>query len=70
MRSRGVKFTTIDGNFIWMNPEFVVMVTPMFADGVLTVNRAILHVMGAKIPVEGSPETVAYELWEKGKVIA
>ncbi len=61
--SRGVKITTIDNTNVYLNPEFVVMVTPMQVDGAISINQCIVHVMGAKLPVSGSVETVANQLW-------
>ncbi len=61
--ARGVKITTIDNTNVYLNPEFVVMVAPMHVDGAISINQCLVHFMGAKLPVSGSVETVANQLW-------
>lgn len=61
----GIKLEAIDGNIFWVNPEFVVLVTPMIdkESGVPMVNECIIHIMGTRFPVKGSPDEVANKLW-------
>ena len=63
MRSSGVEFQSVDGVNVWINPEFVVMVTPLFEGNTAVVNQTMLHIMGATFLVKGGLDEVAAKLW-------
>ncbi len=62
---RGVKLEAIDGTIAWVNPEFVVLVTPAVVDGVTVLSQCIVHIMGTRFPVRGSPDEIAAKLWQE-----
>ncbi len=63
MKSTGVELEAIDGTVVWINPDFVMMVTPMMSEGAAVLGQCIVHIMGGKFPVKGSCATVAHKIW-------
>lgn len=63
----GIKLEAIDGNSFWVNPEFVVLITPMVDKelGVPMLNQCIVHIMGSRFPIKGNPDEVAAKLWQE-----
>jgi len=63
------RLETQDGTPIYVNSEFVMLLTPMFSTGgkdgpvALVVGQTVLHIAGMKIVVLGGIDEIAAKLW-------
>jgi hypothetical protein len=65
MSGNGRRVETEDGTPLYVNPEFVMLLSPAFdKTGVPVVGQCVLHIAGGKIVVKGSLESVADLLWD------